>query len=202
MQRLVTRVFVAWLPVAVAVTCLGALGYLGVQQAYRNGANDPQLQMAHDAANALGRGASPESVVKAHEIAVAADGQGEGHFVVLDEPGASLAPFVIVYDVQGRPVAASARLGGKIPQAPRGVLDSAKATGQNIVTWQPTSSLRIAAVAVPVGKGEFVVVAGRSLKAIEGRIHDLTTIAFVGWLGTLMVTFLATLVAEKLRERA
>ena len=44
------RVFLKWLPLGVAVTLVCALIYATVQQNYRQSANDPQIQMAEDAA--------------------------------------------------------------------------------------------------------------------------------------------------------
>jgi hypothetical protein len=42
-----------WLPLAAAVTMLSGLVYIAVQQNMRIGANDPQIQLAEDAARAL-----------------------------------------------------------------------------------------------------------------------------------------------------
>jgi hypothetical protein len=196
------RTVLAWLPIAVAVTCLGLLGYAAVQQVYRTGADDPQVQLAHDAAAAIAEGSSPEQVARTARHAPGSDSD-----VVLDPatgeaPGGSLAPFVIVYDSAGTPLASSATLNGAIPRIPQGVLNAAKKTGENRVTWQPESWLRIAAVAVPVAKGDRVVVAGRSLAEVEKRIAALSQIALVGWVFTLIATFVTVLVAEGVREKA
>jgi hypothetical protein len=198
------RALLAWLPIAVAVTCLGLLGYAAVEQVYRTGADDPQVQLARDAAAAIAGGESADQVVASLR------GAGiSGTDVVLDGspevPGGSLAPFVIVYDTAGEPVASSARLGGEVPRIPNGVLATARLTGENRVTWQPTSSLRIAAVAVPDRQGDRahrIVVAGRSLREVEGRIETLTQMALIGWVFTLVATFVAVVVAEKLGGRA
>jgi hypothetical protein len=198
------RALLGWLPIAVAVTCLGLLGYAAVQQVYRTGADDPQVQLAQDAAAAIAGGATAEEVVGSVRTSGVT-----GADVVLDStaetPGGTLAPFVIVYDATGKPVASSARLDGEVPLMPRGALDTAKSAGENRVTWQPTRSLRIAAVAVPDHKGDqarYVVVAGRSLREAEARVEMLTRMAGVGWVFTLVATFVAVLVKEKLREKA
>jgi hypothetical protein len=52
-----------WLPLAAVTTLLCGLVYLAVQQSLRQGANDPQIQMAEDAAAALVAGSTPESVL-------------------------------------------------------------------------------------------------------------------------------------------
>ena len=201
-MALVRRGFLSWLPLAVAVTCLGMLGYGAVQQTYRTGANDPQVQLAHDTARAIASGASPERAV-AGALAGAPSSAGKVDLGSSDEaPGGSLAPFVIVYGGDGAPLVSSAVLAGKTPVIPQGVLDAAKSTGENVVTWQPTGSLRIAAVAVPVGDGSQVVIAGRSLREVERRIGALGQIALLGWVFTLVAAFVATLIAEKFAERA
>jgi hypothetical protein len=47
------RSLVMWLPVAGATTVLAMTIYVGVQQAQRSDADDPQLQLARDAASAI-----------------------------------------------------------------------------------------------------------------------------------------------------
>ena len=49
-----------WLPLAAVTTLLCGLIYLAVQQSLRWGANDPQIQMAEDAAAALAAGGHAE----------------------------------------------------------------------------------------------------------------------------------------------
>jgi hypothetical protein len=51
--RKVTRI---WLPLALVVTAMSLLVYLVSQQAFRQAANDPQVQLAEDGARALGQG--------------------------------------------------------------------------------------------------------------------------------------------------
>ncbi len=52
MSRMI-NVFSKGLPFAVAVTGFCLLAYVTVQQSLRQGANDPQIQMAQDAVAAL-----------------------------------------------------------------------------------------------------------------------------------------------------
>ena len=49
-MRFLVRVLVSWLPLAVASTGMCLLVYATVQQNYRQSLNDPQIQMAEDAA--------------------------------------------------------------------------------------------------------------------------------------------------------
>ena len=75
----------AWLPLAVLATAFCGLAYVTVQQALRQDANDPQIQMAEDTAAALDKGAGSDAVLPAQHVELAS----------------SLAPFVILYDASG-----------------------------------------------------------------------------------------------------
>lgn len=169
MQRIKT-IFRIWLPFVVVITAFCALGYTSVQQAYRQGANDPQIQMAEDAAAALTNGGSADAVVPANRVS-------------LDQ---SLAPFLIVYDAKGTVLASSVTLDGQTPGLPDGVLDSAKQMGEDRITWQPRDGVRIAAVIVPYQNG--FVLAGRSLREVEARVDQLTTFTGLAWLLALAAT--------------
>ena len=62
-------VFLKWLPIGFVVTLLCGLIYVSGQFILRSGANDPQIQIAEDAAHVLGAGApystfSPPSIEK------------------------------------------------------------------------------------------------------------------------------------------
>src|SRR5580704_15937593 len=106
-MRFSIRIVLAWLPLAVAITLLCALMYAAVQQNYRQSLNDPQIQMAEDAAAAIGNGASIASVIPQTEINIAQ----------------SLAPWIAVYDARGNPIASNATLDGALPRLPQGVFD-------------------------------------------------------------------------------
>lgn len=95
--------------------------YAATQQMGRQSANDPQIQLAEDAAVRLDRGADPTSVI------------GDGAI----DMSKSLAPFVIVYDASGHAVAGTGYLNGEIPTVPSGVLTNAQSKPYNAVTWQP-----------------------------------------------------------------
>ena len=62
-MQIIFRIIMKWLPLAIATAGLCALVYLTVQQSLRMGANDPQIQMAEDAASQLNTGMSMDSVV-------------------------------------------------------------------------------------------------------------------------------------------
>jgi hypothetical protein len=84
----VKRILRRWLPMAFVITALCGLAYLVAQQVLRQDANDPQIQMAEDAAAALAHGGAVESVLPAAQVDLAQ----------------SLAPFVIVFDDTGTPL--------------------------------------------------------------------------------------------------
>src|SRR5574342_326348 len=126
-----------WLPFAVAVSAFCALAYATVQQAFRQGANDPQIQMAEDAADALADGQPAAGLVPASTVSVAK----------------SLAPFMIIYDGQGKVTATSVQLDGSTPTLPDGVLDATRQLGENRITWQPREGVRIASVIVSYSGG-------------------------------------------------
>jgi hypothetical protein len=176
MTSLPTRFLRLWLPIAVAVTLLSVLTFTLVQQDLRQTANDPQIQMAEDTAAALTAGTPVASLVPSERVDVVA----------------SLSTFLIVYDNRGQVTASSATLDGKTPALPEGVLTSARSSGEDTVTWEPSSGVRIAAVVVPVKTGGSVL-AGRSLREIEIRESDLlgsTALAWLFILGAVAVTIL------------
>jgi hypothetical protein len=186
-QRLV-RSLMAWLPLAVGITILAGLAYGLDQQNLRQGADDPQTQLAEDAAARLGAGAAVDSVVARIGTPV--------------DIARSLAPFVIVYNSNDRPLASTAVLDGAVPIPPQGVTTSAR-DHEDHVTWQPRGGVRIAAVVVAYRGG--AVLAGRSLRVVEQREDDALGVAAAGWLAALALTLLAVvatgLVSERFRPR-
>lgn len=170
----ITRAFLRWLPLAFLGTTMSALVYLAVQQEGRHLANDPQIQMARDAAAALAAGRPVESVLPAVPI----------------DLERSLAPFVMVLDDKGTVVAASARLAGQTRVMPSGVFDHVRQVGEERVTWQPEPGVRMATVVVRrTDAGGGFVVAGRSLNETEERAYQLQTIVGLAWLVTLVGLF-------------
>jgi hypothetical protein len=172
------NIFKVWLPFAIATTAFCALGYASVQQALRSSFNDPQIQMAEDGAYALGHGAAIESIIPAAKV----------------EMSRSLAPFIVIFDLNGKPVASSGLLDGQMPDYPKGALDSAKQSGENRVTWQPEASVRVASVVVPYTNG--FVMAGRNMREVEDREQRIETIAAATWILTLIATLIAITLAE------
>jgi hypothetical protein len=173
--RTIAASFVYWIPLATLAVLVAGMVYLTVQQSYRSSANDPQLQMATDAANALDAGADPQSLVPADKIDIAT----------------SLAPYLAIYDSSARLVASSATQHGQPLDVPSGVFASAKASSPNVVSWQTTTGERSAIVVMPSSEG--YALAGRSLRPTEEREDQLLQQVAAACIVTLVGTYLAVL---------
>ena len=180
----------AWMPLALAVTGICALVYMVVQQNYRQSLNDPQVQMAEDAARALSEGEVPAAVVP----------RG-----VMIDSNQSLAPWIAVYDESGKVLESNGTVDGAPPMPPQGVFDAARIgqgkgtdiSGQNRVSWESSEGTRNAIVIQRVGgKHPGFVVAGRNMYEVEERESRLSTTVFVSWLvllaATLLMQFIST----------
>ncbi len=178
LRRTLVATLVQWIPLAALTVLLTGMIYVATQQSYRSGANDPQIQMATDAVNALEGGASPQDLVAANKIDIAQ----------------SLAPYLAIYDTSHQLVATSATLHGGPLALPSGVFDNAQANGMNVLTWQPDSGVR-SAIVVKAYPGGFVL-AGRSLQSVEERETNLEQLLLIGGLATLALTFAAIFVTR------
>jgi hypothetical protein len=175
----------SWLPLAVAVTLIFFTIYAVVQQTYRTGADDPQVQMARDAAAQLAH-SEVQTLLPSAPVDIAQ----------------SQAPFMLVFNAQSHLVATNAWLNGQPPAIPAGVIDTARSKGENRVSWQPAAGVRaaIVAVAAPGSQGQVVVV-GRSLREVEARESRLGFGLFIGWGVTIFATLAATAILEFLPRR-
>ena len=157
-----------WLPIAVATTALAAVSYGAVQQDLRQTANDPQQQMAEDAAAQLNAGATPAGVTPTTMVDIRN----------------SLAPYLMVYDAPGTLLASSAELDGKPPTYPTSAFADARNLGVDTITWDTLTGVRGATVIVPY-KGGFVV-AGRSLRLVEQRSDNILQLVLFVWIVALL----------------
>lgn len=183
-NRVLTRALLIYSPVVVAATILIALVYAVGQQNLRMGANDPQVQMAEDAAARLDAGTSPASLVPAERVDISR----------------SLAPFLIVFGRDGQPLASSASLDGQTPTPPDGVFDNIPAGGRHEITWAPRRDARQAAVIVPYRAG--FVLAGRSLRLVEQREDALGRLTVLFFLVMLATTAVAAMISSWLTLRS
>jgi hypothetical protein len=172
----IRRFFLRWLQLAGAASALCLLVWVAAQQLWRQ--NDPQLQMARDAAARLASGQAPvDTVVPTTTV----------------DAASSLAPFLIVLDANGSIVASSGRVHGALKSVPSGVLDHVRQSGEEEVSWQPEPGVRVATVVVSYPGG--FVLAGRSLVESErrtARMRELVTLAWFGMLAGLAVLVAAT----------
>ena len=176
------RVIGYWLPLAVVASGLCFFTYVAVQQSYRMNANDPQIELAQNDAASLKSGAAPTDVVPAKTLDLAT----------------SLSTFTIVFDAQGNILASSALLDGKTPAVPVGILTSALKTGENRVTWQPRTGVRLATVvdAYQSASSSGFVLVGRSLREAEARIDNLTLMLTLTWICALLASLVVIILAE------
>lgn len=175
-----------WLLIAIIISGLCGIFYAVIQQDIRQGANDPQIQMAEDAAAQLGSGQQVRDVVPAEKVDIAT----------------SLAPYIIVFDSTGKPIASSAQLNGQTPTIPSGVFDYVRQIGEDRITWQPQPGVRSAIVVTQFkGVNSGFVVAGRSLREVEIREDNTLQITLIGWIAMLFITFVATAILLAIPSR-
>jgi hypothetical protein len=176
----------AWLPLAVAITCLSGLIYLSVQQNLRTNANDPQIQIAEDIANQLVGGQSPQAFIPSTIV----------------DLSKSMATYIMLFDKDGKLVGSSVTLNGKTPVMPQGVFLSSKKspTSETRFTWQPEKGVR-SAVVMDYYKGSTpgYVLIGRSIKEVEVRETQQEYIVFLGWAATMIISFLTVFALSKIK---
>lgn len=188
MKKLASRALILWLPLVVVLTGVSAFIYIAVQQNYRQSVNDPQIQIAEDAALSLSKGGTPADLVP--------------HGAPLVDIRTSLATWTTVYDSSGIPLESSAILDGAPPLMPEGLLDTNTWTAgktwdtprgrETRVTWQPRPDVRQAVVLIQFDKGYVAV--GRSMRTTEERIINLTWEATVAWSMTALASFAAVFI--------
>ena len=181
-MRHFAAIVLSWLPLAAAITVLCLLIHVAVQQNYRQSLNDPQIQMAEDAARALEAGTPVAQIIPV----------GYVETVDLKE---SLAPWLAFYDATGTPLLSTGVLDGAMPQPPKGLFDISEWQGpvvghhfvqnpnEDIVSWQPQPDVRQAIVIVPAGK--YFVIAGRNMREVENREASLNVLVLCGWLAAM-----------------
>ena len=182
-RRRPSRAVLLWMPAAVAATICCATVYGAGQQALRSGANDPQTQIAEDAALRLSGGAAASEVVTGPQVDLAR----------------SLAVTVSVIDSDGRVLASTASLAGRPARPPLGALRAAETSGLNVLTWQPRPGVRQAA-AITAFRGRDAagtVVVSRSLRLVEQRESTLLRIVALGWLLALAAAAVVALLVTR-----
>jgi hypothetical protein len=154
---------------AIAVTGVLMASYIIVQQTYRQSLNDPQLQIAQDAALALQNGAVPAQIVP--------------HGTPLVDIKNSLAPWVAVYDSNGTVLESSGQLTNAPPKLPSGVFDTTQwRSAEDRISWQPEPDVRQAVVIAQTPDKKYFVASGRNMREVEQRIEHEGEFVFVAWL--------------------
>lgn len=164
-----------WVCAAGVVTMMCGLLYVGIQQALRASANDPQIQIAEDIAATLSGGVDPRSFQDAERESV--------------DIATSLAPHLMIFDDAGNNLVSGARLHGEVPKIPAGVFAYVKNHGEDRITWQPEKGVRSALVVTRYqnqNTSGFVAV-GRSLRETEKRIEQIAIMIGAGWAAMMML---------------
>lgn len=171
-----------WIISATGITLVCGIIYVTVQQCYRLSANDPQLQMAGDAAFALSKGADPKMLTGSQAV----------------EISESLSAYLVIYDTAGHQLASGANLNGSPLKIPKGVVAYVTKNGKDAATWQPAPGVRQAMVGVlSPGKHGYIAFSGRSLSVVEERINTLGKLVLFGWIVSLIgVAFVQFVVNE------
>ncbi|MEO6491068.1 MAG: hypothetical protein ABIO04_14085 [Ferruginibacter sp.] len=156
-----------YLAALIIVSVVMLLLYTVMQQSYRTGLNDPQIQIARDISFKLSQGQSAHSLLGDDTI----------------DAAKSLSPFIVLYDLSGRALLSNGVLAGKLPQLPLGVFETARSNDEHDVSWQPKKGVRIAMVieksnALPIG---FVAV-GRSMREVENRTANMRSMVLIAWI--------------------
>jgi hypothetical protein len=157
----------------VLVTITFGTIYVATQQLLRMSANDPQIQMAQDAATELNTGVKPSNV--------------SFGYVNIDS---SLATFINVYNKNGNAVAGNGFTSSGLATPPIGVIKDAGGKTYSAITWEPKSGVRQAVVSV--ASNDYYVVSGRSLTEIEKRENNMLGFAAIGWLASCIVILAAS----------
>lgn len=168
------RTTVVFLLLVALVTIIFGTIYATVQQTYRMGANDPQVEVTDQVANIIKQDIPLDAIL------------GESEQVDMNS---SLGLFVMIFDKDKKLVAGSAQLDGQTPTPPEGTFDKAKKKGDNRFTWQPKDGVRVAAVLKAVDDKGYVL-AGRSLREVESRVHSLTLTIIISWAISVLLALL------------
>ena len=164
---MIRTIFFPHVTAAILVSGIILLVYTSVQQEYRTGANDPQIQIARDAVSRLKQGKPLNEIMPADTI----------------DLGQSLGIFMQFYDAKNNLLLSNGFDGSKAPTVPPGVLDYAKENNEYMVSWQPSPNVRMASVVIYTGadKAAYVLV-GRSLLEVEKREDALVKMVVMCWI--------------------
>lgn len=177
-----------WFPAAAVVIVSAVSLYVVAQHIQRTTANDPQYELARDAAADLILGEEPALVVTGVPVDITQ----------------SLAPFTVIYDTEGDVLATNATgVEEDFLTPPLEMLNEARSDGINEVTWQPRKDLRYASV-IQHWRGELgegTVLVARSLELVEKRATQTLSLAFVALVIGLIIAALGALAGAWVLEQ-
>lgn len=173
------RRVIAWLTAAIVVTLMFGSAYVALQQLGRRSAD-----------------AAPAAAAAAQVQLIGAETVSMPRLELTPDSGV----FVLVYGDDDKPASGTVTLHGTLPLLPAGVLQTARESGADAVTWQPEPGLRMAVVARPAA-GKVVVVAGQSLTPYEDRDRATMIVLALGWIGCILVLTAGCGSTEFLRRR-
>ena len=181
-------IIINYLGAGAAISIIMATFYVLVQQMYRDNANDPQIELACELKQRLEHGKSVEHLLPGDTI----------------ELGNSLRSFITFYNDEAIPLRSTALLNNKMPALPRGVYDFTKQNGEDWITWQPQTGIRIATIVVAVNHPfiKFIAVS-RSLYEIEKRETNLSRTVFLSWficISTIVICAIFNFPTEKNKQ--
>ena len=173
---------------AAAMIIFGALvGSLGAAAA--PGDQEEQLEILAVETLAALEGTDPASLA------------GQPPPLVLVDPGESVDPYIAVYEADGTPIYATARIDGEVPRLPAAVAVEALDTGSSRATATAASDIevRLYALAWSSSGTEAVLVAGQSTAFVEEQLAGLGAAI---WVAGILALIVATLVGWLVSGRA
>jgi hypothetical protein len=175
------RRYIPWIGALSILIVVTATTFGVMQQSERQGANDGPLRLATQVSSELARGSST-TIDRLPRV----------------DLSNSLAPFVVVFGVDGKPSSGNGYLNGALAEPPSGVIREVRKAGEGSVTWQPATGLRFATVSIR--SGDRVVMAAQSLAPSEHRTDAIGALVAVGGLGAALILVLTFAVGELSRR--
>lgn len=177
-----SQILKSWSPLGLTITLIFLVIYLVMTQSYRHNSYDPQIQVVNDYVNNLedGKKIDPAKITSKVNIKT------------------SLSSFVMFFDKDQKTLASTAKIGGATPTLPKELLQDAKKKGEVRVIWEPEKGIKTATVVryYQAKDNSGYVVTGRSLKEVENRISNLNYLITIGFIVTIILSFLAVYLVQ------
>ncbi|MEM1312467.1 MAG: hypothetical protein AAGF07_03310 [Patescibacteria group bacterium] len=179
----------SWLVLAIAISFIFGFIFIATHQIMRTEANTPLVDTGQ---NILGYLENDETVDSQLEQLVSQIEQSP-KVDVRD----SDKVVVSIYNDSGEVQASTASLDEESPTLESEIFGQAKQDGVNKITWAPEDDkeVRLAFIVYPIKEGDKgYLVIGKSLEETEINITKIGKVLLAGWLITLLVTLLSSLV--------